>query len=86
IHLETYWSDLHYSRKCVPYPLTRITTTAEVPLRKPTALESDTPKLVVTLVYSRTPKKSKTNVPVSKPKNIKSLSANKKKLVNLGDP
>ncbi|GJT97567.1 hypothetical protein Tco_1093085 [Tanacetum coccineum] len=31
-------------------PLTRITTTAEVPLRKPTALETDTPKLVVTLV------------------------------------
>ncbi|GKC72659.1 hypothetical protein Tco_1118542 [Tanacetum coccineum] len=28
-------------------PLTRITTTAEVPLRKPTALESDTPKPVV---------------------------------------
>ncbi|GKB81741.1 retrovirus-related pol polyprotein from transposon TNT 1-94, partial [Tanacetum coccineum] len=27
-------------------PLTRITTTAEVPLRKPTALESDTPKPV----------------------------------------
>ncbi|GJX11070.1 hypothetical protein Tco_0200929 [Tanacetum coccineum] len=59
-------------------PLTRITTTAEVPLRKPIALESDTPKPVVTLVYSRKPKKSKTNVPVSKPKNIKSLSANKK--------
>ncbi|GJU56543.1 retrovirus-related pol polyprotein from transposon TNT 1-94 [Tanacetum coccineum] len=59
-------------------PLTRITTTAEVPLRKPTALESDTPKPVVTLVYSRKPRKSKTNVPVSKPKNIKSLSANKK--------
>ncbi|GJT90874.1 retrovirus-related pol polyprotein from transposon TNT 1-94 [Tanacetum coccineum] len=51
---------------------------AEVPLRKPTALESDTPKPVVTLVYLRKPKKSKTNVPVSKPKNIKSLSANKK--------
>ncbi|GKC51447.1 retrovirus-related pol polyprotein from transposon TNT 1-94, partial [Tanacetum coccineum] len=33
---------------------------------------------MVTLVYSRKPKKSKTNVPVSKPKNIKSLSANKK--------
>ncbi|GJR92564.1 hypothetical protein Tco_0264738 [Tanacetum coccineum] len=31
-------------------PLTRITTTAEVPLRKPTALESDTPKPVVTLI------------------------------------
>ncbi|GJZ69948.1 retrovirus-related pol polyprotein from transposon TNT 1-94 [Tanacetum coccineum] len=42
-------------------PLTRITTTAEVPLRKPTALESDTPKPVVTLVYSRKPRKSKTN-------------------------
>ncbi|GKC63161.1 retrovirus-related pol polyprotein from transposon TNT 1-94, partial [Tanacetum coccineum] len=60
-------------------PLTRITTTAKVPLRKPTALESDTPKHVVTLVYSRKPKKSKTNVPISKPKNIKSLSADKKK-------
>ncbi|GKC39424.1 hypothetical protein Tco_1051808, partial [Tanacetum coccineum] len=59
-------------------PLTRITTTAEVPLRKPTTLESDTPKPMVTLVYSRKPNKSKTNVPVSKPKNIKSLSANKK--------
>ncbi|GJV76701.1 hypothetical protein Tco_1508285 [Tanacetum coccineum] len=59
-------------------PLTRITTTAEVPLRKLTALESDTPKPVVTLVYSRKPKKSNTNVPVSKPKIIKSISANKK--------
>ncbi|GJY25295.1 retrovirus-related pol polyprotein from transposon TNT 1-94 [Tanacetum coccineum] len=45
-------------------PLTRITKTTEVPLRKPTALESDTPKPVVTLVYSRKPRKSKTNVPV----------------------
>ncbi|GJX45072.1 retrovirus-related pol polyprotein from transposon TNT 1-94 [Tanacetum coccineum] len=44
-------------------PLTRITT-AKVPLRKPTALESDTPKPVVTLVYLRKPRKSKTNVPV----------------------
>ncbi|GJY26883.1 retrovirus-related pol polyprotein from transposon TNT 1-94 [Tanacetum coccineum] len=59
-------------------PLTRITTTAEVPLRKPTALESDTPKPIVTLVYSRKPRKSKTNVPVSKTKIIKSISANKK--------
>ncbi|GJT58316.1 integrase, catalytic region, zinc finger, CCHC-type containing protein [Tanacetum coccineum] len=58
-------------------PLTRITTTAEVPLRKPTALECDTSKPVVTLVYSRKPRKSKTNVPVSKPKIIKSVSANK---------
>ncbi|GJU48240.1 retrovirus-related pol polyprotein from transposon TNT 1-94 [Tanacetum coccineum] len=59
-------------------PLTRITTTAEVPLRKPIALECDTSKPVVTLVYSRKPRKSKTNVPVSKPKIIKSVSANKK--------
>ncbi|GJU49750.1 retrovirus-related pol polyprotein from transposon TNT 1-94 [Tanacetum coccineum] len=59
-------------------PLTRITTTAEVPLRKPIALETDTPKPVVTLVYSRKPKKSKPNVPVSKHKIIKSISANKK--------
>ncbi|GKB09126.1 hypothetical protein Tco_0837438 [Tanacetum coccineum] len=60
------------------FPLTRITTTAEVPLRKPTALESDTLKPIVTLVYSRKPRNSKTNVPVSKPKIIKSISANKK--------
>ncbi|GJY18989.1 retrovirus-related pol polyprotein from transposon TNT 1-94 [Tanacetum coccineum] len=58
-------------------PLTRITTTAEVPLRKPTTLECDTSKPVVTLVYSRKPRKSKTNVPVSKAKIIKSVSANK---------
>ncbi|GKC41237.1 hypothetical protein Tco_1058959 [Tanacetum coccineum] len=49
-------------------PLTRITTTAEVPLKKPTPLESDTPKPVVTLVYSRKPRKPKTNVPASKSK------------------
>ncbi|GJW90643.1 hypothetical protein Tco_0168196 [Tanacetum coccineum] len=59
-------------------PLTRITTTTEVPLRKPTALENKTPKPVVTLVYSRKPRKSKTNVPVSKSKVLKSVSANKK--------
>ncbi|GJT49072.1 retrovirus-related pol polyprotein from transposon TNT 1-94 [Tanacetum coccineum] len=51
-------------------PLTRITTTTEVPLRKPTDLENETPKPVVTLVYSRKPRKSKTNVPVSKSKVI----------------
>ncbi|GJZ91040.1 retrovirus-related pol polyprotein from transposon TNT 1-94 [Tanacetum coccineum] len=59
-------------------PLTRIITTDEVSLRKPSALESDTPKPIVTLVYSRKPKKFKTNVPISKPKIIKSISANKK--------
>ncbi|GJT49570.1 hypothetical protein Tco_0975727 [Tanacetum coccineum] len=59
-------------------PLTRITTTAEVPLRKPTALENETPKPVVTLVYSRKPRKSQTNVPVCKSKVLKSLSDSKK--------
>ncbi|GJS50328.1 integrase, catalytic region, zinc finger, CCHC-type containing protein [Tanacetum coccineum] len=59
-------------------PLTRITTTAEVPLRKPIALETDTPKPVVALVYARKANKSKTNVTISKPKIIKSISANKK--------
>ncbi|GJX86397.1 retrovirus-related pol polyprotein from transposon TNT 1-94 [Tanacetum coccineum] len=51
-----------------PCPLTRITTTTKVPLRKPTALDNETSKPVVTLVYSRKPRKSKTNVPVSKSK------------------
>ncbi|GJS76354.1 retrovirus-related pol polyprotein from transposon TNT 1-94 [Tanacetum coccineum] len=59
-------------------PLTRITTTTEVPLRKPTNLENETPKPVVTLVYTRKPRKYKTNVPVSKSKVLKSISANKK--------
>ncbi|GJZ06642.1 retrovirus-related pol polyprotein from transposon TNT 1-94 [Tanacetum coccineum] len=57
---------------------TLIITTTKVPPRKPTALENDTPKLVVRLVYSRKPRKSKTNVLVSKPKIIKSISANNK--------
>nr|GEY49076.1 hypothetical protein [Tanacetum cinerariifolium] len=59
-------------------PLTRITTTAKMPLRKPIALESNTPKPVVTLVYSRKPKASRNNVPVSKLKHNKSLTADKK--------
>ncbi|GJR86378.1 retrovirus-related pol polyprotein from transposon TNT 1-94 [Tanacetum coccineum] len=59
-------------------PLTRITTTTEVPLRKPTALDNETSKLAVTLVYSRKPRKSKTNVPVNKFKDRQSVSANKK--------
>ncbi|GJR63303.1 hypothetical protein Tco_1505465 [Tanacetum coccineum] len=33
-------------------PLTRIFTTTEVPIRKPTALDNETSKPVVTLVYS----------------------------------
>ncbi|GJS80725.1 hypothetical protein Tco_0730606, partial [Tanacetum coccineum] len=46
-------------------PLTRITTTTEVPLRKSSALDNKTPKPVVTLVYSRKPRKSNTSVPVN---------------------
>ncbi|GKA65420.1 retrovirus-related pol polyprotein from transposon TNT 1-94 [Tanacetum coccineum] len=59
-------------------PLTRITITTKVPPRKPTAIENETPKHVVTLVYSRKPRKSKTNVPVSKSKVLKFVSATKK--------
>nr|GFA89140.1 hypothetical protein [Tanacetum cinerariifolium] len=59
-------------------PLTRITTTAKVPFRKPIPLESNTHKPVVTLVYSRKPKESRNNVTDSKSKIDKSLSANKK--------
>ncbi|GKA61420.1 retrovirus-related pol polyprotein from transposon TNT 1-94 [Tanacetum coccineum] len=59
-------------------PLTRITTTTKVPLKKSTALDNETSKPVVTLVYSRKPRKSKTNVPVSKSTVLKSISANKK--------
>nr|GEV47866.1 integrase, catalytic region, zinc finger, CCHC-type, peptidase aspartic, catalytic [Tanacetum cinerariifolium] len=49
-------------------PLTKITTSIEVPSRNLIALETDTPKLVITLVYSRKPKKSKFTDPVSKSK------------------
>nr|GEU95833.1 hypothetical protein [Tanacetum cinerariifolium] len=59
-------------------PLTRITTTAKVPLRKPIPLESNTSKPVVTLVYSRKPNESRNNVPVSKSKINTSLIADKK--------
>ncbi|GKF57562.1 hypothetical protein Tco_0171099 [Tanacetum coccineum] len=56
-------------------PLTRITTTTEVPLRKSSALDNKTPNPVVTLVYSRKPRKSKTSVPVNNYKVIKSITA-----------
>ncbi|GJR62062.1 hypothetical protein Tco_1504224 [Tanacetum coccineum] len=60
-------------------PLTRITTTTEAPLRKPVVLDNETSKPAVTLVYSRKPRNSKTNVPVSKSKVLQSVSSNKKK-------
>ncbi|GJR47301.1 retrovirus-related pol polyprotein from transposon TNT 1-94 [Tanacetum coccineum] len=49
-------------------PLTRITTTNEVPSRKPIVLESESPKPVVNLVYSRKPRKNKNTESVSKNK------------------
>nr|GEV96168.1 integrase, catalytic region, zinc finger, CCHC-type, peptidase aspartic, catalytic [Tanacetum cinerariifolium] len=49
-------------------PLTRITTTTEMPSRKPIDVETKTPKPVVTLVYSRKPRKYKSTDPVSKSK------------------
>ncbi|GKD69782.1 hypothetical protein Tco_1323872 [Tanacetum coccineum] len=41
-----------------------ITTTTEAPLRKPVVLDNETSKPAVTLVYSRKPRNSKTNVPI----------------------
>ncbi|GJY89304.1 retrovirus-related pol polyprotein from transposon TNT 1-94 [Tanacetum coccineum] len=76
INLPTGWTFTIVGNAC---PLTRITTNTEVPLRIPSALDNETPKPVVTLVYSGKPRKSQTNVPVSKSKVLKSISANKKK-------
>nr|GEZ03296.1 hypothetical protein [Tanacetum cinerariifolium] len=55
-----------------------ITTTTEVPSRKPIAVDINTPKPVVTSVHSRKPRKSKATNPVSKYKVIKSVPPNKK--------
>ncbi|GJY29749.1 retrovirus-related pol polyprotein from transposon TNT 1-94, partial [Tanacetum coccineum] len=61
----TGWTFTKVGNAC---PLTRITTTTEVPHRIPSALDNETPKPVITLVYSRKPRKSKTNGPISKSK------------------
>ncbi|GKF05291.1 hypothetical protein Tco_0035959, partial [Tanacetum coccineum] len=58
------------------FPLTRITTTTEVPLRKSSALDNKTHKPVVILVYSRKPRKSKTSVPINNYKVIKFVTNN----------
>nr|GEW97824.1 hypothetical protein [Tanacetum cinerariifolium] len=60
-------------------PLTRITTTAIVPLRKPIPLESNTSKPVVTLVYSRKSKAAKKKVPV---RNSKHMTGDRSQLIN----
>nr|GEW37457.1 retrovirus-related Pol polyprotein from transposon TNT 1-94 [Tanacetum cinerariifolium] len=60
------------------FPLTRITTTTEVPSRKSIAIDTDTPKPIVTLVYSRIPRISKSTDLVSKSKVVKIVPVNKK--------
>nr|GEW26725.1 hypothetical protein [Tanacetum cinerariifolium] len=59
-------------------PLTRITTTTKVPFRKSTDVDINTPKPVVTLVYTRKHRISKSTDPVSKSKVVKTVPANKK--------
>nr|GEW86223.1 retrovirus-related Pol polyprotein from transposon TNT 1-94 [Tanacetum cinerariifolium] len=54
-------------------PLTRIATTAIVPLREPIPIENNTDKPVVTLAYSRKSKAAKKKIPVSNSKINKSL-------------
>ncbi|GKC87952.1 retrovirus-related pol polyprotein from transposon TNT 1-94 [Tanacetum coccineum] len=66
------------SKRKVWKPTGKIVTPTEVPLRKPTALETEAPNPVVTLIYSRKPRKSIMHGPVSKPKIVKSLTANNK--------
>ncbi|GJS40441.1 hypothetical protein Tco_0565484 [Tanacetum coccineum] len=58
-------------------PLTRITTTNEVPSRKLIVIDSESPKPVVKLVYSRKPRKNKNTVSISKAKVVKNRSSGK---------
>nr|GEU43951.1 uncharacterized mitochondrial protein AtMg00810-like [Tanacetum cinerariifolium] len=63
-------------------PLTRIATTAIVPLREPIPKESNIDTPVVTLVYSQKSKETKKKAPVRNPKINKSLVANETKPKN----
>ncbi|GKA29920.1 retrovirus-related pol polyprotein from transposon TNT 1-94 [Tanacetum coccineum] len=65
-------------------PLTRITTTNEVPSRKPIVLESESPKPVVNLVYSRKPMKNK-NTELSKSSSVKFGNDQVTKIMGYGD-
>ncbi|GKC86988.1 hypothetical protein Tco_1147637, partial [Tanacetum coccineum] len=60
------------------YPLTRIIATNKVPLRVPIPLQVVAPEHVVTRVYKRRPKVPK-SVHNSKPKVVKSMTANRMK-------
>ncbi|GJS53062.1 retrovirus-related pol polyprotein from transposon TNT 1-94 [Tanacetum coccineum] len=66
-------------------PLTRITTTNEVPSRKPIVLEFESPKPVVNLVYSRKPRKNQYTESLSKTEVIKTISTNKQEPSKSGD-
>nr|GEX51499.1 hypothetical protein [Tanacetum cinerariifolium] len=69
-HPKTVKSSLK-NKKCVVEPKRTafvITTTTKVPSRKPITIETNTPKPVATMVYSRRPRKSKSTDPVSKSK------------------
>ncbi|GJZ44610.1 putative ribonuclease H-like domain-containing protein [Tanacetum coccineum] len=63
-----------------------ITTTNEVPSRKSIVLQSESPKPVVNLVYSRKPKKNKNTESVSKTEVIKTNIAKQTGPCNPGDP
>ncbi|GJY38281.1 hypothetical protein Tco_0424645 [Tanacetum coccineum] len=71
---ERYWQSANSDNEGIPVnsgnacPLTRNTTTTEAPLRKQVVLDNETSKPAVTFFYSRKPRNSKTNVPVSKSK------------------
>nr|GEW53057.1 retrovirus-related Pol polyprotein from transposon TNT 1-94 [Tanacetum cinerariifolium] len=58
-------------------PLTRITATNKVPLREPIPLKVVAQESIVTKVYTRRPKVTKTNGSNSKPKIAKSMISNK---------
>nr|GEZ96221.1 retrovirus-related like polyprotein [Tanacetum cinerariifolium] len=64
--------------KCVMCNGCMITTTTKMTFRKPITVETNTPKPVATMVYSRRPRKSKSTDLVSKSKVIQSVHANKK--------
>ncbi|GJY01403.1 retrovirus-related pol polyprotein from transposon TNT 1-94 [Tanacetum coccineum] len=67
--IETHFVDPKVSKDNMePITPKLITTTNEVPSRKPIVLESESPKPVVNLVYSRKPRKNKNTESVSKTK------------------
>nr|GEV01693.1 hypothetical protein [Tanacetum cinerariifolium] len=61
------------------YPLTRLTSTNKLPLRVPIPLEVVGPKQVVTRIYTRRPKVSK-SIQNIKPKVARSMTANRMEL------